>query len=300
MIQVGGATAEAAQKTADSIYTALKAGAPFDSIAKKYGQQGTKQWLTSAQIQQNMTSLDADTKDYLMALSTLGAGEMKNQKFAQGNLVIQVTDRKAMVTKYDVAVIKHTIDFSKQTYSDAYNKFSQYISECSTADDLDKNAAKYNFQVLTQENLQSNANSIGYENPLPNTRDAVKWVFAKANEGNISEIFRNSADGRFMAVALTKIHPKGFLDQKSVESFLRAEVLKDKKAEKIIAKVAGAKSVKDAQAKGAHAGNLVKAIAPKVGGGGGGRPNMAQAGGKNPAGIADALAEAKTVLEGML
>ncbi|SHN54568.1 alanyl-tRNA synthetase [Butyrivibrio hungatei DSM 14810] len=51
-----------------------------------------------------------------------------------------------------------------------------------------------------------------------------------------------------------------------------------------------------ALAKGAHAGNLVKAIAPKVGGGGGGRPNMAQAGGKNPAGIQDALAEATKVL----
>ena len=49
-------------------------------------------------------------------------------------------------------------------------------------------------------------------------------------------------------------------------------------------------------AKGAHAGNLIKAIAPTVGGGGGGRPNMAQAGGKNPAGIPDAIELAKKTL----
>ena len=53
----------------------------------------------------------------------------------------------------------------------------------------------------------------------------------------------------------------------------------------------------DVIAKGAHAGNLIKAVASIVGGGGGGRPNMAQAGGKNPAGIPDAVAAAKTALE---
>ena len=51
-----------------------------------------------------------------------------------------------------------------------------------------------------------------------------------------------------------------------------------------------------AQAKGAHAGNLIKTIAPIVGGGGGGRPGMAQAGGKNPKGIDEALKEAEKVL----
>ena len=51
---------------------------------------------------------------------------------------------------------------------------------------------------------------------------------------------------------------------------------------------------------GAHAGNLIKGIAKLVGGGGGGRPNMAQAGGKNPSGIDAALEEAKKVLEGQL
>ena len=52
-----------------------------------------------------------------------------------------------------------------------------------------------------------------------------------------------------------------------------------------------------AMKKGAHAGNLIKEVASIVGGGGGGRPNMAQAGGKNPAKIPEALAHAKIVME---
>jgi len=61
-----------------------------------------------------------------------------------------------------------------------------------------------------------------------------------------------------------------------------------------------AMATEDAVAKGAHAGNLIKSIAPMVGGGGGGRPNMAQAGGKNPAGIPELLEKAVSVLEAML
>ena len=55
-----------------------------------------------------------------------------------------------------------------------------------------------------------------------------------------------------------------------------------------------------AMSKGAHAGNLIKGIAALVGGGGGGRPNMAQAGGKNPAGIDAAIAAVEEVLAGQL
>ena len=56
----------------------------------------------------------------------------------------------------------------------------------------------------------------------------------------------------------------------------------------------------EAQKAGAHAGNLIKAIAGCVGGGGGGRPNMAQAGGKNPAGIPEAVAKVKEILESQI
>lgn len=74
----------------------------------------------------------------------------------------------------------------------------------------------------------------------------------------------------------------------------------------VIASASGGKvnlmatATKGAIDKGAHAGNLIKAIAGLVGGGGGGRPNMAQAGGKNPDGIDDAIAKAGEVLEGQL
>ena len=61
-----------------------------------------------------------------------------------------------------------------------------------------------------------------------------------------------------------------------------------------------AMATQKAMDQGAHAGNLIKSIAGKVGGGGGGRPNMAQAGGKNPAGIPEAIAEAKIALEGQI
>ena len=61
-----------------------------------------------------------------------------------------------------------------------------------------------------------------------------------------------------------------------------------------------ATATEGAQKAGAHAGNLIKAIAGLVGGGGGGRPNMAQAGGKNPAGIEEALAKAEELLKGQV
>lgn len=61
-----------------------------------------------------------------------------------------------------------------------------------------------------------------------------------------------------------------------------------------------AMATEQAMKQGAHAGNLIKAIAGKVGGGGGGRPNMAQAGGKNPSGIPEAVAEARAALESQL
>jgi peptidyl-prolyl cis-trans isomerase D len=246
MIQVGAETAEAAQKRADSIYTAIRGGVAFDSIARKYGQTGDKQWLTSAQYQ-NSTSIDADSKEYLNTLNTLATGDLKNLKFSQGNIIVQVTDRRNFVEKYDVAIIKHTIDFSKQTYSDAYNKFSQYVSENKTLEDLEKNAEKFGFQVRERQDLMSSEHNVA---GLRSTRETMKWIF-DAKEGDVSPLYECGNNDNLLVVALTKIHNIGYRDLNSVKDMVQQEVLRDKKFDLLAKKLEGVKSIADAEKQGA-------------------------------------------------
>ena len=245
-IQVSGATAEEARKTADSIYTALNGGADFEVLAKKYGQTGEKQWMTSAMYERAQT-VDDDTKAYINALNTLGAGESKNLEFTSGNIVLQVTNRKAMVNKYDVAVVKHTIDFSKSTYSSAYNNFSQYVSENKTLEDLEKNAQKFGLRVQERNDLYSSEHNVA---GLRATREAMKWIF-DAKEGEVSPLYECGNNDHLLVVALTGVHSVGYRDMESVKEQLKAEVIRDKKFEKAAAQLAGVKDIATAKQKGA-------------------------------------------------
>jgi peptidyl-prolyl cis-trans isomerase D len=245
-IQVGGATLEAVRKTADSIYNALKAGANFEELAKKYGQEGKSQWLTSA-MYENSGNMDEESKNYLASINSLGVNELKNLEFSQGNIVMQVLNRKAMVDKYDVAVIKHTIDFSKATYSEAYNKFSQYVSENKTLDDLKKNAAKFGVSIQERTDLFNSEHNVA---GLRATRETMKWIF-DAKEGDVSPLYECGNNDNLLVVALTKIHPVGYRSLDDVKDMVKQEVLADKKFEQIKAKLANAKSLADAEKAGA-------------------------------------------------
>ena len=246
LIQCGGATLDAARQTADSVYNALKAGAPFDSIAKKYGQQGTKQWFTS-QMYQNASNIDADTKAYIDALHTLGVNEYKNIEMTQGNVVMQVTQRKAMTDMYDVAVIKHLIDFSKQTYSDAYNKFSQYVSENKSLDLLEKNADKFGFKVQERKDMVNSEHNVAN---IRSTRETMKWIF-DAKAGDVSPLYECGNNDHLLVVALTKVHPTGYRTVEDAKDMLTQEVLRDKKFAQLQQKLANVKSIADAEKAGA-------------------------------------------------
>lgn len=246
-IQVAGATPEAARKTADSIYTALQSGADFEALAKKYAQTGEKTWITSAQYQ-NAPSMDKDTKTYISALNTSAVNETKNLQLAQFNFILQVTDRKAMTDKYTVAVIKKPIEFSKDTYSAAYNKFSQFVSENQSLEAMEKNAAKYGLKVQERNDIR---NSEHYVVGINGTRDAMKWIF-EAEEGEISPLYECGDNDHLLVLAMTNVHKAGYrpLDDKNVKDYIKQEVMNDKKAEVLIGKLNGVKNMAEAKAKG--------------------------------------------------
>lgn len=248
-IQVAGATPEEAAKTADSIYTSLAAGADFEVVAKKYGQTGEKTWITSAQYQA-APSMDADTKAYINAINTLGVNETKNIKLTQGNIVLQVTDRKGITDKFVAAVIKKPIEFSKNTYSTAYNKFSQFVSENQTLESMQKNASKYGYKVQEMSDIRSSEH---YVANVRGTRDALKWIF-DAKENTVSPLYECGNNDHLMVLVLTKINKKGYrsLDDENVKNYVKQEVLRDKKTEMLIAKANGVKNISGAKSKGAQ------------------------------------------------
>lgn len=249
-IQVGGATADEAHNRADSVFKALNAGADFATIAKKYGQEGKEQWMTS-RMYEFSTSMDKDTKNYLNTLLTSGVNELKNIELTQGNLIVQVLDRKNMVDKFTAAVVKKTIDYSKETRGAIFNKFSTFASANQTADAISKNAAKSGYRVQEANDVTtSQHNLVG----IRSTREAMKWVF-DADENEVSKMYECGDNGdHLLIVILNKIHPIGYrgLDDAQVKEIVKQEVLRDKKAEQLMASAKGATSIAAAKSKGAQ------------------------------------------------
>ena len=144
------------------------------------------------------------------------------------------------------------------------------------------------------EHLMADLKSLQAEN------ESLKSKAAKEALGDVMDQVQDVNGVKLLAVSVADVDMNGLRDL--------GDQLKEKLGEGVVV-LASAKDGKvnliamatDAAMKqGAHAGNLIKGIAALVGGGGGGRPNMAQAGGKNPAGIDAAIAEAAKVLAGQI
>ena len=243
-IAAPGADMAAAELTADSILNALAAGANFDTIAKRYDQPATKAWITSSQYEGQ--AMDENNRKFINAITNAAVGS--NNKIVldgQGVIIAQVTDRRNIITKYDVAVIKRAIDFSKDTYGKAYNDFSSFLAGNAKAEDIEANAAQAGYTVQTRNNMSSTEHNVVN---VRSTRDALRWIFNKDTKvGDVSPLYECGDNDHLLVLMVTGIHPKGYLswDDEQIRTFLTGEVQKDKKAAILMEKMSAAKSIAD-------------------------------------------------------
>ena len=234
----------AIEKTADSIMNALAAGANFDTIAKKYDQPATKTWITSNQYERQ--AIDENNRKFLSTISTAAVGSYNKIVLdGQGAIIAQVTDRRNIITKYNVAVIKRAIDFSKDTYGKAYNDFSSFLAGNPKAEDIEANAAQAGYTVQTRNNVRSTEHNVVN---VRSTREALRWIFdEKTKVGDVSPLYECGENDHLLVLTLAGIHKKGYLpwDDEQIRTFLTSEVMKDKKAALLMEKMKSVKSVAD-------------------------------------------------------
>lgn len=237
-VAFAAATPEATATLADSIMKALKAGSDFAEIAKKYEQDGAETWLTSAQYEGMM--VDGVNATFLTSIIGAKKGEynLLEMESSPVKIIYQVIEKRNEVQKYQAVVIKREAEFSSETYNAAYNKFSEYVAKCKTAEELEKNAEEYGYRVLTQNSVYTSTHKIAGQN---GTREAIKWLFNTAVPGNVSPLYECGENDNLLVVALTNIREKGYMSLDETSIMLRNEIVADKKAEKIMGELAGKK-----------------------------------------------------------
>ena len=241
-IQVYAETEDKTKTLTDSIYNAINNGGNFEEIAKIYGQTGESTWVSSNTWEGNQ--INSENEEFIKALINQPVKEIAKLNIGQASVILQVMNKKSMQNKYKVAVIKRNVEFSNDTYNEAYNKFSQFVAQSNTIEELEKNAEEYGYTVIPRTDFSSAEHYVG---GVPSTKEVIRWIFS-AKEGDVSPLYECGNNDHIMVAALDRINPVGYRNINSVADMLRSEIRRNKKADLIIADMKSCTSIDQAKA----------------------------------------------------
>lgn len=238
-VPAGDSAQMAAAKTKlDSIMTVAKAQKNFDALAREFSADlgsaekgGDLDWFTRGRMVAPFEKAAFEGK----------TGDMTIVETEYGAHLIYITDQTEPRPRYLIASVDRLIGPSKTTTDLAYKEASRISIERNTLEKFEATAEGQ--EVQAAENLRLEDDNVG---PLGPARDIVRWAY-EAEKGDVSEPFE--LENRFVVAALTNIREKGTMSLETVKPMIKPEVVKQKKAERIIAELDSYSSLEDAAGK---------------------------------------------------
>ena len=216
------------EQRADSIYNVLQRNrnadfaalaGQFSAIPETAANGGEIGWLT-----EGMKGID---KEFMSAFDKK-AGDVYMFNNAQGTQIVKVTEKTILRKKVKLAILERKVTASSRTQARIFNDAKQFAGSAKDAAGFQSLAEERNLSVRPANNLNENTERVGI---LPQSRQVVRWVF-KENVGSVSDVF-DSGD-QFIVAVVTEINKKGYTPLEKVTNQIKAELVKDKKADYMI------------------------------------------------------------------
>jgi len=211
----------------DSIMGAIRGGANFGELAKKYSavkqtadNNGEIGWIMDGD-----PSLD---KEIMEQALTKKVNEIFTFKNAQGTQIIQIMEQTPAREKVKLAIMERSVIASSKTEGKIFNDAKRFAAGLQ-AEMFDSIANKNSYIVrVANDVLQSNATVLD----IPQSRQIIRWAF-ESGKNKVSDVFE--CENQFVVATVTDLNESGYRPLSAVTDQIKTELLNDKKAEKIIA-----------------------------------------------------------------
>lgn len=211
---------------ADSLVAAIRAGGDFAAMARQYS--AVKQTAANGGeigwIQEGVPGMD---KEMSTAAFSKATNEVFTLKNPQGVQIMQVMEKTPARSKVKLAILERKVVASSKSQSRIYNDAKQFAVDL-TADKFDAKAKEKGYVVHPANEFLKVADRIS---DIAQSRKVVQWAF-KGDKGDVSDVFE--CGSTLVVATITDVNEKGYRSIEKLNEQLKAEIIKDKKAELMI------------------------------------------------------------------